>query len=146
MSEDNTMRADTMTLERFKVLVDAYGAQELSWPEAERAAAVALCGQSSEARAQRAEAAALDAELAKAALAVPDAALEARILATFKSPARSRYSKHKWLSAGAVAACLVMSVVAAWAVLQPSHGHVDLSDPQAWDLIGEDLEFSVSKS
>jgi hypothetical protein len=76
-----TMAPDDMTLDRFAVLLDAYGADPARWPDAERAAARALLDRSSEARARRDAAAALDALLDRAATVEPSSALAERILA-----------------------------------------------------------------
>jgi hypothetical protein len=138
---------ETMSLERFKALVEAYGASENAWPASERAAALAFCNANPQARALREEAASLDAILAQAQTVRPSAALEARIMNGFKHPAANVATmRTTWMGAGAIAACLVLSLMAGWAVLKTSHGQVDLSDPAAWDLIGEDLEFPTSKS
>jgi hypothetical protein len=138
---------EIMSLERFKALVEAYGASDNAWPAAERRAALALCDANPQARALREEAAALDALLAEAQTVRPSAALEARIMDGFKrSASNGGAMRTKWMGAGAIAACLVLSLMAGWAVLKTSHDQVDLSDPAAWDLIGEDLEFPASKS
>src|SRR5262249_61702206 len=76
-----TMAPDDMTLDRFAVLLDAYGADPARWPDTERAAARALLDRSSEARARRDAAAALDALLDRAATVEPSSALAERILA-----------------------------------------------------------------
>jgi len=75
-----------MTPERFRAIVDAYGADARHWPEAERAAASAWAAQHrSEADALLAQAAQLDAWLASDAAATdlaPDAALIERVVAS----------------------------------------------------------------
>jgi hypothetical protein len=55
-----------LALARFRAIVAAYGAKSELWPEAERAAALALCAASAEARALLAEEAELDGVLASA--------------------------------------------------------------------------------
>ena len=59
-----------LSLERFRALIAAYGARPELWPEAERAAALALRDASAEARGLFEEEAALDATLG--ALPEPD--------------------------------------------------------------------------
>jgi hypothetical protein len=72
---------ESMTPSRFVALLDAYGADPARWPDAEVAAARALLERSAEARAQRDEAAALDAALDALPATTPSPALTARILA-----------------------------------------------------------------
>lgn len=137
--------AATMDLERFARIVDAYGAEPRAWPEAERDAALALCAASAEARRLRADAAALDLALAQADAPKADRALEDRIMADFrKAQSRRPGLPSGWLGAGAIAASLVLGVTAAWVVLRPHHD-VDLSDPAAWDVLGDDLEFGAKQ-
>ena len=61
-----------LTIERFESLLDAYGGDLARWPAPLAAAAAALVGQSSEARARLAEAVALDRLLAKTSAPGPD--------------------------------------------------------------------------
>ncbi|GJH04736.1 hypothetical protein [Paraburkholderia terrae] len=83
-----------MTPERFRTIVDAYGADARHWPDAERAAASAWAAQHrSEADALLAQAALLDAWLASDAVAAPERALTERVIA---SAPRSR--RPHWLS------------------------------------------------
>ncbi|BCG00891.1 hypothetical protein PPGU19_054590 [Paraburkholderia sp. PGU19] len=83
-----------MTPERFRAIVDAYGAEARHWPEAERAAASAWAAQHrSEVDALLAQAAQLDAWLASDAAATdmaPDAALIERVMASAPANRRSR--------------------------------------------------------
>jgi hypothetical protein len=78
--------AHEMTLDRLGDLLDTYGAQPERWPDAERAAAVALVAASHDARARRDAAAALDAMLDRAPVMTPSAALADRILAGAPRP------------------------------------------------------------
>lgn len=71
----------TMNLERFATIVDAYGAEPARWPDAERAAALALLLASTEARARREAASALDGLLATLPPARPSADLREAVLA-----------------------------------------------------------------
>ncbi len=67
-------------LERFAVLVEAYGASPDSWPEDEREGALRLLEQSSEAVRMHQDAKALDLWLDEAPCVEPSAALRARLL------------------------------------------------------------------
>ena len=53
----------SMSIERLREILDAYGARETRWPEQERHAALSLTESSEQARQLRSEAAALDAAL-----------------------------------------------------------------------------------
>ncbi len=64
-------------------LLDAYGANPLRWPKAERAAASQLLASSAEARALREQAALLDASLDQFEVAPASALLRARILRSY---------------------------------------------------------------
>jgi hypothetical protein len=75
----------TMTAERFKTLLEAYGGDLARWPNAERLAAHAYARGAPEAPGLLAEARQIDALLARAVVTPPRAALEAAILARIKS-------------------------------------------------------------
>lgn len=92
-----------MTPERFRAIVDAYGADARHWPEAERAAASAWAAQHRrEADALLAQAAQLDAWLASDAAATdmaPDAALIERVIASAPANQQPRRARRpRWLS------------------------------------------------
>jgi predicted anti-sigma-YlaC factor YlaD len=131
-----------MTLDRFARIVEAYGAEPRAWPEAERDAALAFHAHNGEARKLCDEAAALDAMLAQSQAPQADRALEDRIMADFRNRGRKPAHQQRWLGAGALAASLVIGVTAGWIVLRP-HSGVDLSDPTAWEVLGDDLEFAA---
>lgn len=133
---------DAMNLERFEQIVDAYGAEPRAWPEAERDAALAFCNADPRACTLRDEAQALDALLAKSENPAPDRALENRIMADYKG--KMAGPSRRWLGAGALAASLILGVTAAWVILRP-HSGVDLSDPAAWEVLGDDLEFGAQQ-
>ena len=82
--------AQMMTAERFKTLLEAYGAEIARWPDAERLAAHAYAQSAPEAGARLAEAAQLDAVLAALPAPALPAGLEAAILAEARKlgPAR----------------------------------------------------------
>jgi len=69
-----------MTLERLEHILDAYGADPAHWPDADRAAALALLAQSADARRRRDDAAALDVLLDAVPAVSPSPALAARVL------------------------------------------------------------------
>jgi hypothetical protein len=77
-----------MTLQRFKDLVEAYGAEPARWPEDERIAALELLERSAEARAAMEEAQALDRLLDLSPSTAVTPALQERILAAL--PPRSQ--------------------------------------------------------
>jgi hypothetical protein len=74
-------RPSVTTLQRLQQLLDAYGANPERWPAEERVAALALLAHSTEARAQRDEAARLDALLDLVPVVHPSAELARRLLA-----------------------------------------------------------------
>src|SRR5262245_52818397 len=78
----------TITAERFKALLEAYGGDLARWPDSERLAAHAYAQGAPEAPALLAEARRIDALLAAATIALPRAALETSILARMKSVAQ----------------------------------------------------------
>ncbi|MEX3932371.1 hypothetical protein AB4Y32_11245 [Paraburkholderia phymatum] len=89
-----------MTPERFRAIVDAYGADARHWPASERADASAWADQHrSEADALRAEAARIDAWLASNSVEAPDAAFVERIVASAPAPAPASARKRpRWLT------------------------------------------------
>lgn len=74
------MTSGGMTMDRFKAIVEAYGADERRWPLGERAAALTFSAASVEAAAVLAEARALDLMLDEAPLPQPSIELTSRIL------------------------------------------------------------------
>jgi anti-sigma-K factor RskA len=119
------MTTDTMTVDRLRAIVDAYGADPTRWPAAERAAAEALLADSAAAQALVAEATDLDAALDAVPALQPTAAMRTAILAAAPRPsARSLFAQlHEgwsdllgelggWRMGGAVlAASLVLGIV-----------------------------------
>lgn len=109
-----------MTIERFKVLVEAYGANPARWPEAERAVAEAFANATPEAQRLLAEAAALDHVLSAADTAPVSRELETRVLDSFTSPKARRASWLPdfvpWSQAAALAASLVLGMFAGGAL------------------------------
>jgi ferric-dicitrate binding protein FerR (iron transport regulator) len=83
------MMSETMTLERMRALVAAYGGKPANWPAAERAAAEALLARSPEARAALAEAEPLDTLLDAVPALAPSPALRAAVLAAMPQSDRS---------------------------------------------------------
>ena len=77
-----------MTLDRFALLAETYGADIERWPDAERLAALTFAARSEAARARLAEAHEVDAMLARLdPPPVPSAALRARVAALGREPA-----------------------------------------------------------
>ncbi len=84
-----------MTPQRFRTLIDAYGADPARWPEAERALAQALLDRADdETRAAWAAQRQLDAALSMLDAEAPDAALTRRIIAC--APAPTRPPRRAW--------------------------------------------------
>jgi hypothetical protein len=115
MSKDVVM----MNLERFAAIVEAYGGSPARWPDAERAAAVALMKASPEAQRLAEEAEALDGLLDMTETAPATRELQDRILAEIpaskngRSDAAARASLRwrRWIPAAAVACSLVLGAV-----------------------------------
>ena len=126
------MAPDDMTLDRFAVLLDAYGADPARWPDAERAAARALLDRSSEARARRDAAAALDALLDRAATVEPSSALAERVLA--QAPQRPKVIRLRARVVAAVGLAAAASL-ALWLTWRPG-AHRTL-EPAAVARLGE---------
>jgi hypothetical protein len=104
-----------MTPERFRTLVDAYGADSCRWPAAEREAAEAWAAQHrAEADALCAQAASLDAWLAGATVEPPARALVERVVA--RAPARRAHGRFWWQGAVFAGAGLAGGLAGAFAV------------------------------
>jgi hypothetical protein len=111
-----------VSLERFAVLVESYGASPDSWPEDEREAALQLLDQSKEAVRMHEEAQALDLWLDEAPDVAPSVALRARVLDAAPKPETSwseRWSRvietiwpfgPTWQPATALAAAAVLGL------------------------------------
>jgi hypothetical protein len=86
-----------MTPERFRTIVDAYGADARRWPETERVAASAWAeAHRSEADAMLAAAAQLDALLARDVVEAPSPALVERVVAT--APVKPAARRRRWFT------------------------------------------------
>jgi len=105
-----------MTYERFKLLVEAYGANAARWPAGERAAALAFAETSGEARALLDEAAALDRLFDQADTAPVTHELQTRILAALPLANRSSWwlaalaPRAQWIPAAAFAISLALGI------------------------------------
>jgi hypothetical protein len=105
-----------MTNDRFKELLDAYGADPARWPQSEREAALAFAKSSDEARRLLDEAAALDRLIDLADTAAVTPALQARILAAFPQPRRAGViaslmpGRPTWIPITALAASLLLGL------------------------------------
>lgn len=138
-----------MNIERFKILVEAYGALPAHWPEAERKAAMAFVEASPEARRLLEEAAALDRLLDAADTAPASRALEERILATFPGRAPSWRRSFvlaafpaRWLPGAALACSLLLGLLVG-AVLPSAAGIGEgvQADPALIALAGDESDF-----
>ncbi|CAB3759864.1 hypothetical protein [Paraburkholderia humisilvae] len=107
-----------MTPERFRTIIEAYGADARRWPAGERDAALAWADQHrDEAHALFASCAPLDAWLADDAPALPDAALIQRIVASAPAPRRvSPRARVWWSGAAFVSAGLAGALAGAFVV------------------------------
>lgn len=108
-----------MTLQEFSRLLNTYGADSERWPEAQRAAARALCDVSTAARAQWIEAERLDALLAADRAPPPDAARQARVVAAAMMRLRTRAEPlldWRWLIPRPVGVAFAASVIIGWLV------------------------------
>lgn len=134
-----------MNIQRFKTLVEAYGANPARWPETERVAALLFAEQSAEARDVLQEAAAFDRLLDTAETQPATRALEDRILATFpERTARQRapWFTQRWIPAAAVACSLALGL-AVGAALPGLAGVNDTAvDPALIALSGGDADWA----
>lgn len=104
-----------MTLDRFSILTDAYGADLRRWPEGERAAAEALLACDARARLVREEADVLDGLLDAAPRPEVSALMRERVLASASSiskrvPARHFWSRLAWFAGAGWAAAAFAGV------------------------------------
>jgi len=124
-----------MTPARFAELIDAYGADAKRWPEAERAAALALLAHAPEARARLEEARRLDALIdawPQPAAAPDPAQLAARVAHTAQESAgnvvpfaprrKAPATVMAWARAGALAAAGICGLVIGMADPTTSNG------------------------
>ena len=107
-----------MKLDRFAAIVEAYGGAPARWPEAERAAALAMMKVSPEAQRLAEEAEALDSLLDMPETAPATRELQDRILAAApglskrnRAVSRGSFSWARWIPAAAVVCSLVLGVV-----------------------------------
>jgi anti-sigma-K factor RskA len=144
------MTADPMTLERFRAIVAAYGANPARWPAAERRACESLVAVSVEAQALVGEALRLDAVLDALPAARPTPAIRAAILAAAHAappPSRLREAWREifgdlggWRTAGAaLAASLLLGIVSGGLL---SEGLAPESSPSLLQLALLDDDFS----
>ncbi len=88
-----------ISIDRFRTLLDAYGAAAERWPEVERAAALALVAESAEARTLMDDARKLDDLLDSLPVAEPSPDLTERLLAAapVAGPAPSARQRSSWI-------------------------------------------------
>lgn len=107
---------NSMNLERFTAIVDAYGGSPSRWPDAERAAAIAFMKTSADAQRLAEEAESLDSLLDAPETAPATRELQDRILAAMPRAAAlrrassSRWDWSRWIPAAAVMCSLVLGV------------------------------------
>jgi hypothetical protein len=134
-----------MNIERFRTMVEAYGANPARWPEADRVAALLFAEQSAEARAALQEAAAFDSLLDMAETQAATQALEDRILATFVergAEGRASWFTLRWIPAAAIACSLALGL-AVGAALPGLAGVSDSAvDPALIALSGDDADWA----
>lgn len=100
----------TMGLDRFEILIDAYGAEPGRWPPAERAEALALLAREPRAQALAQAAAELDGLLDRAPAPAPSDLLRHRVLATAPGR-RAGISPLGWASGAGWAAAAAAGVL-----------------------------------
>jgi len=134
-----------MNIERFRTLVEAYGANPARWPEAERVAALLFAEQSPEARDALQEAAAFDSLLDMAETQAATRALEDRILARFaERPAERRTSwlTLRWIPAAAVACSLALGLAVGAALPGLAGVNDNAIDPALIALSGGEADWA----
>lgn len=125
-----------MTLGRLRDLLDVYGASATRWPAEERAAALALLGESSEARALQAVAARLDAALDLVPALQPSPDLVARVLA--EAPGvHPRFRRRRALRRRLMAAALPIAAAAGAVLWLVSGREITPTEPVQYAI--EDL-------
>ena len=146
-----------IAVDRFRTLLDAYGATAERWPEAERQAALALVAASAEARTLMDEAGQLDDLLDRLPVAEPSPSLAERILAAapvaIAAPAARRRGGWigrslatlwpelpAWRPAAALAASLVCGLVTGAFLPAEEIGFRQQTDLSAFVLFDVDLE------
>lgn len=110
------MSATTMTLDRLRQLLDAYGASPERWPDDERGAATALMSESNAARGLRDDAARLDALLDLVPARQPSRRLVERALAG--APNDPRQARWRRLTIVAVPLAAAAAAVLVWLMPQ----------------------------
>ncbi|WP_404712527.1 hypothetical protein [Sphingomonas sp. MMS24-J13] len=136
--------ADPMNVERFAVLLDAYGAEPGRWPEGERDAALAFVRADPRAAAMLEAAGEIDDLLASHRVSAPSTMLAAAIVA--RAPRRAWSRARLWWAAlglglagagGVFAGSAATAALAGPAIHIPSYGHEDAT--AFGDLIEEDV-------
>ena len=139
MKRESSQRG-RVDLERFAMIVDAYGAEPSAWPDDERDDALALLATSEAAVRLRDEAAVLDSLLDDAPVLEPPAALKSRILERAPKPAVSWADRvdrlaeiawpfgPRWQPVAALAAAAVLGVLVGVAVPQASQAEASSTD------------------
>jgi hypothetical protein len=134
-----------MNIQRFKALVEAYGANPARWPEAERVAALLFTEQSGEARDMLREATAFDRLLDTAESQATTRTLEDRILATFPAKVvkpRTHWFVQHWIPAAAVACSLALGLAVGAALPGLAGVNDTAADPALIALSGGDADWA----
>ena len=141
--------SSTMSLERLRALLDAYGANPERWPPEEREAALALVEQSPQAQHWRDASARVDALLDHAPGIEVSATLIDRILAAAPTPAPSanrtpppyRHTTRRvraWQTLAAAVPLAAAAVVVVWVLTKPSQTpertNVALAEIETFDV------------
>ena len=154
---DKRIVGQPISIDRFRTLLDAYGAMAQRWPEAERDAALALVARSAEARTLMDDARKLDDLLDSLPVAEPSPELAGRILAAAPvaapAPAASRRSGWvgrflgalwpelpAWRPAAALAASLACGLVTGAFLPAEEIGLGQQTDLSAFVLFDFDLD------
>ena len=147
MTRDTT--EPTLSLSRFRALLDAYGAVEARWPPEDRGPAAALLARSAQARAIHADAAALDERLDEAQAPAPSPALVAAVSAlgpaepvqrTWRVPfmrsgnAQQGAAPLRLAFGGLAAACLLIGFLVGWQVNAPRIERTVATAPATFDF------------
>jgi hypothetical protein len=138
-----------MNIERFKALVEAYGANPVRWPEAERDAAIAFATITPDAQRALDEAAALDRLLDAAGTVPATRALEERVLATYGKRGSFAHciriageSPTQWVPGAAIACSLLLGLLVGAALPGIAGvGEGSQVDPALIALAGDESDF-----
>lgn len=127
-----------MTIDRFRDILDAYGADPAHWPDSERAAMRDLIATSPGARTALANAASLDALLAHDRPVMPTLnplQIAARVAATPRVPRGGWMVRRMWPNVAGLAAAALIGFVVGWTGLDQNVTSVASADQL--DAVGD---------